>query len=405
MAKKCCIKQPVYSLPTVDPGFTWERWEGADAGGDTGGDVDGWLAAWGGPDVNGIPTHVNGDPATLSGVETDTRYGQADNSGATDDSRLCYWVWNDREVPIELSDTDGRAESWRIYASCDCPGTLIDEQYQNDPGPSTSQGPFMTVPPGGLLKLTVLIHDPGPDFSGFWLRGNEVGDTTLFNPTTFQARPEIGVEVKCACNLAENESLIPYGMDCVDCGGSAGLSADDVAALLPVASDDIPIPDNELDTAIRTGTAGVSTEFARADHNHPIRVQANPGDIVPTVAGTMSLVGGPLYLDRWAEEESYEWEIRQRVTLPAGTGWGYLVLPALPGWSQPKITPIGMYRINSTAVQDDDGTFGASPRGPEMDASALFHWSSTRRLYYRLLRRDNPVDGYAIFRAQYVRLP
>jgi len=400
-----CKAQPVYTAPAQPRGFTWERWEGADAGGSTVGDVAGWETSWSGPVVDGVPGHVNGAP-TVSGVETDTSYSQQDNTGATDDSRLCYWVWNDRDVPILLEDTDTRAESWRVYAGCDCPASVVHEQYQNDTGPSTSLGPFLTLPPGAFTKLTVLIHDPGPDFSGFWLRATEQGDTTFFDPVTFQERPTVGCEVKTTCDLDAGETVKPITLGCYDCAASGRLDEAAVQALLPIASDDTPMPDNETDTAIRTGTAGTSAEFARADHHHPIRRQANPGDPVVTPGGNATITQS-IVLDRWSTEETYEYALRIRVTQPAGTGWGWVNIPTIAGFQQPQIY-LGTYRNDSQAPQTDAGTGtstdGASPRGPVMSHEA-HHWSSTRRLYMAYFRRDEAITSQFIEPiVRYIRL-
>lgn len=50
----------------------------------------------------------------------------------------------------------------------------------------------------------------------------------------------------------------------------------DIHAAPPSAATSIPIADNETDADIRTGQLGTSDDYARADHNHPIRRQSNP---------------------------------------------------------------------------------------------------------------------------------
>ncbi len=232
MAKKRCCKTPrlVWFLDpsTAVRGFTWERWSGANASGvgNPNSDEDGFEMAWAGAaGADGIPTHVNGPP-NATGVETDTRFAQSSAQGeqGQDEHRLCYWVHNDGADPIELRDTDTRAESVRVYASCDCPASLVHERYQTGGGtPYNSQGPFMTVPPGGLVKLTVLIHDPGPDFSGFNLRANIVGQTTLSDPVSYQSRPKDDCKIieDDPCDpyvLLEGESFKPIKLECLDCG-------------------------------------------------------------------------------------------------------------------------------------------------------------------------------------------
>lgn len=219
-----CKNTFVYSIAADDgPGFTWERWT---PGSSTNNSIVGFEAGWGGPlDSNGVPTHTSGAPATLSGIETDTRYSQSE--AGQDEHRLCYWVHNDTGQPIEILDTDTRAESIRVYAGCDCPATLVHERYQSEGGPYNSQGAFFTLPDGALTKLTVLIHDPGPDFSGFRLRGQNVGSTTTFDITSYASRPEVECRTECNSNnapyiLADGESFKPLSVDCFECGGGGG---------------------------------------------------------------------------------------------------------------------------------------------------------------------------------------
>ena len=162
-----------------------------------------------------------------------------------------------------------------------------------------------------------------------------------------------------------------------------------------------PIADNEADAAIRTGQVGTSALYARADHNHPIRRQANPGDPVITVSGSFELQAN-LILDRWSDEESFSYAFRTLVNQPAGNGWGWINVPNIAGFQRPRITGIGSYRFSSTAVQDDDGSFGASPRGPFM-AKEAHHWSSTQRIYGAYFRRDNDFRAYIEYVVEYTR--
>lgn len=154
--------------------------------------------------------------------------------------------------------------------------------------------------------------------------------------------------------------------------------APEVPVVVPAASSLIPIADNEVDTAIRTGQIGTSTDYARADHNHPIRRQANPGDPVITIVGTGTLAAS-LITDRWSDEESYSWAFRAQVEATAANGWVYLVIPAIGGFQQPQIHIVGTYRQvgNPNA---DDGAQGAMPDAPYMGQEA-HHWSSTRRVF------------------------
>jgi len=232
MPKKTCIKQPVYTQPQQPRGFTWETW--APGAGGSNSAIAGFEQAWSGPPLNGVPTHANGAPTT-SGIETDVRFAQSERG--QDEHKLCFWIWNDSSAAIELSDSDMRAESVRVYAGCDCSYRLVHERYQSGGGPYNSQGSFLTLPAGAITKLTVLIHDPGADFSGFWLRANTVGSETLFDPVTFQEKPTVECEIKCACKLAENQTLKPITLQCFDCSSVNAAVA---------------IPDQEICTDIRT---------------------------------------------------------------------------------------------------------------------------------------------------------
>lgn len=168
----------------------------------------------------------------------------------------------------------------------------------------------------------------------------------------------------------------------------------------------IPIPDNEADAAIRTGQVGTSALYARADHNHPIRRQASPGDPVITASGTMQLQQN-LILDRRSTEESYEFAFRTLALQPTGNGWGWLNIPFIAGYQRPRITGVGSYRPNTSAIQADDvignGREGASPRGPFMGGE-VHHWSSTQRIYGGYFRRDNDFRAYIEYVVEYIRL-
>ena len=140
----------------------------------------------------------------------------------------------------------------------------------------------------------------------------------------------------------------------------------------PKASTVLPVADNEVDTAIRTGIVGTSADFARADHNHPIRRQVAPADPVLTYsgAGTMpqSIVTG-----RWTDEESVTYAYRSRVDATATTGWNIVTHPNLVGFQRPQITVEGTYRSTGNPQ-------ATMPRAPYMGNEAN-HWSSTQRVY------------------------
>jgi hypothetical protein len=167
----------------------------------------------------------------------------------------------------------------------------------------------------------------------------------------------------------------------------------------------VPVADNEVDTAIRTGSAGTSTESARADHNHPIRRQGNPGDPTLTFIGSAgSTMDQQIILDRWSDEESYAYRIRTRWRVRAGNGWNRILVPTKAGFQQPEISAIGTYRTTSNAPQEDNGdNQGASPRGPFMGSEA-HHWSSSNSIYLAHYRRDNNYTKYVEFTVKYIRV-
>lgn len=186
--------------------------------------------------------------------------------------------------------------------------------------------------------------------------------------------------------------------------GDVHLSKDDIVGLIPAPinpATSVPLADNEADTAIRSGQVGNSDDYARADHNHPIRRQDNPGDPTLTFTGTGDMTQ-VLILDRESDEESYAYKFRCRVVTIAGTGWDFITVPAIAGFQQPEIYGIGTYRQSSTSPQDDDGVFGAAPRGPYMGKEA-HEWSSTRRVYLSFFRRDNGFITYVEFWVRYTR--
>ena len=117
---------------------------------------------------------------------------------------------------------------------------------------------------------------------------------------------------------------MPYDCALSECCEAAytppeGLDEAAVVALMPLASTDVPIADNEVDAAIRTGQVGTSVDYVRADHNHPIRRQQNPGD--PVLTGTnLTINNGPTILDRWSTEETYEYALNFEIWRQVSAG-------------------------------------------------------------------------------------
>jgi len=159
-----------------------------------------------------------------------------------------------------------------------------------------------------------------------------------------------------------------------------------------------PLSDNELDTAIRTGTPGTSSEFARCDHNHPIRRQANPGTPTLTFSGNATFPQ-TILLDFNSTEEwvSYEWRVR--VDFATGNGWRTIVVPNIPGFQRPIIESDSYRNVGNP--EPDAATLGARPEQPYM-GDEVAHWSSTQRLYFGL-RVEEAGRIYVRVRAKFIR--
>lgn len=219
-------------------------------------------------------------------------------------------------------------------------------------------------------------------------------------PVSKQGKPEKGET--CFVDPNGGELTLPRGstVSWCDWGSSGGATGE-----VPSPSTLVPVADNEVDTAIRTGQVGASLDYARADHNHPIRRQAVI-EVTPTAFGNGFTIVQNLTLDRWSDEESFTLRKRVRIRHTAGNGWGGLLIPSLAGFQQPIMTPTGSYRYPSTAIQIDENTGnggnGASPRGPLMMAE-FAEWSSTNRFYSAYYRRDAQIDAYWSFNLTYVR--
>lgn len=167
----------------------------------------------------------------------------------------------------------------------------------------------------------------------------------------------------------------------------------------------VPIADSV--DAIRTGEIGISDDYARADHKHPIVRQSNPGDPTLTyVWSTGSSLISETILDRWSTEEWYAYKFRVHGEYAGGLGWSYITIPSIAGFQQPLIYEIGTYRNQSISVQEDgpqgNGGDGASPRGPYMGKEA-HHWSSTNRIYHGYNRRDTTYIMFTEFIVKYIR--
>ena len=162
----------------------------------------------------------------------------------------------------------------------------------------------------------------------------------------------------------------------------------------------LPVADNEVDTAIRTGIVGVSAKYAREDHNHPIKRQTMPADPVLTFTGaTGSEMTASVVLDRWSTEETVTYAYRCLVNSAGGVnGWDVIRVPNLTGFQRPQITIEGTYRQAGTP---NTGMSPAYYMGNEAN-----HWSSTQGVYIgNYLATHKPVAcrRYVTITVQYTR--
>jgi len=145
----------------------------------------------------------------------------------------------------------------------------------------------------------------------------------------------------------------------------------------------IPIADNEVDAAIRTGQVGTSLLYARADHNHPIRRQGNPGDMTITLTGPATL-GSNQVIRRWSTEESYAYGYRANFTTTTDNGWVFITIPNKAGFQRPMIDGLGSYRYSGNydnqPASPAQGNVGAYPNAPIMDQE-INHYLYTQRIY------------------------
>lgn len=379
-----------------------------------------------------FPGGPYGGPAPLPGhpnVPTQTNVvadfdESGTNTGGPDQWHYWGWVYVAPGETVDIRENDGAVDQGIAYFG-ECKGNGV-EVTRWPYSPPYRGGQFATAVTAGFHFVGFAVHDTGqqsgvdvewsPTGAGAWT--NIPAARVYTDCPTVECRSIIECEDGTLTEL-DGTPIVLTDLDFVGCppslcapvitgGGDGGLDEADVQALIPQPATALPIPDNEVDTAIRTGIVGTSTDYARADHNHPIRRQANPGDPVLTYTGVgnMDLVQ---FLDRWSDEESYSWGVRARVRdITAGAGWSYITVPTIAGFQQPQITAIGSYRTGSTTPQDDEpggqGGDGAAPRGPYM-GKEWHHWSSTRRIYQGFYRRDNAIPlVYVEFKLKYVRL-
>lgn len=415
------IGRNAYRLSQPEVGINHESWLDDDdnaiahpPGLNTIAEVDEYLdsvfdGTWNSP--SGLPGHINGAP---SAITTSPNWNFSDGSDVTGGNGLDqHIIWGFIDTTglgdIDLSDNNGNSgEAGRVFVGRCC-GDYTLEGHILDQAPFTA-GTFMTALPEGVHAIAVQLSDRTA-FGGFNLRYSPTGDNNFVAfpaSRSFLTKPEIECAEFNACeDLPKGWDWKPPALCSPTPTYSSGGSGEPDTTL--TLSDLTPVPDNDgdLNTIIRVGNAGTSSEVSRADHNHPIVRQSNPGDPIITSGGT-AVINAQVILDRWSTEEEYTFAHRVQVNQPAGTNWGWINVPTIAGFQQPMILGLGTYRNDSQVPQVDEagggGGVGASPRGPLM-AREIHHWSSTRRLYLAYFRRDNAITSMFVeFNTRYIRL-
>lgn len=186
---------------------------------------------------------------------------------------------------------------------------------------------------------------------------------------------EIDGSISNECNTSVNYNSVTGLFELTDPCGTQSTTIP-----VRVASNITPIPDNEVDANRRTGQAGTSIEYSRADHNHPIRRQAVPeipvwNWILPGTTTLNATVAG-YGVERTHEEGVYiRW--RFQFNRSVGNGWLWANAPTIPGYQRPVVV--------------DKSTYFATP--PYRMGSEVAQWTSIPRIYVGNFINDATSDG------------
>ncbi len=299
-----------------------------------------------------------------------------------------------------------------LIGAC-CGGPLIEQPGGNHDTNTAGGGLGALMDPTPITGGWHYIYNPQSDlsaFQGLQLQYSTDDQASWVAVATKQPEaPVVEIVEAPACDdIPEGWQIEPLAECCQPAyTAPGGIDEDAVQALIDASALTIstvtPIPDNEADTAIRTGFAGVTGDVADAGHNHPIVPQEHPAWPGVAVNANATLLQEVVLDGNRSTEEWIEYEVRVRVSVDAGTGWPIITFPSIAGYRQPILTVTNTYRNPSTTFQDDDGSFGAAPRGPYMGIE-WSHWSSTRSIYGPF-RRDNDITSWFIcVSAMYVRI-
>lgn len=173
--------------------------------------------------------------------------------------------------------------------------------------------------------------------------------------------------------------------------------------LSSLLSNSVPIADNEVDTAIRTGLVGTSLLFARADHNHPIRRQVAPAQPVITVGGTGFVLVNTFNNGTVTDEESVTFYLTLQVTQTAVNSWNFFTVPNIAGFQRAEVHPTACYRYTGNPTNDTvlpiDQTM---PNPPTMMMEWSYYFNGTA--YMNVPNRTQATGYYISFSVRYVRV-
>lgn len=166
---------------------------------------------------------------------------------------------------------------------------------------------------------------------------------------------------------------------------------------IPMPATALPIADNEVDTAIRTGIVGTSTLYARQDHNHPIRRQTAPAQPVITVGGTGFVLVGTTLNGTVTDEESVTYFMTLQVTQTVSNAWNFFTVPNIAGFQRAEVVPTACYRYTG-----NPNAAGSWTNAPSMAMEWSYYQNGTG--YMNTPNRTQATGYYISFSVRYVRV-
>lgn len=400
---KCCSTKAIWRLAEItEPGILNREWHGTEPA----------IPISASTTAAGRAFRLGHDftlPTTTNTIVNDLRLNDTDNTAAELDIQTLETVVTVPAGGIWLRYTGGSEGYWAIeVGECCGPLVLKDELgYQDREDNAAIVGPVFL--PEGQHYLRIWNIDSG---------GSNSSHTDQYSTdgTNFSGALPTGVEFSRGKRATECERIpecdsIPEDWsehpptDCIpefpndtqtETGEGNGLDEAAVIALLPKPCTTIPIADNEVDTAIRTGQIGASEEFARCDHNHPIRRQANPGfpDVTLSGPATENFTQNRRFR---SDEESITFTIRKRFLTTTDNGWVIYNIPNLGGFQVAEISCDGVYY--QTGDQDDTGKQVANMEGRGVI------WADIGRIYYgQFSGKETAETWWPNIKIKYTRL-